>query len=52
MVQKQADMEKEARLIFITHKVVNKNLYESIRKISRLEVVKKVLSIIRVEDLD
>jgi homoserine dehydrogenase len=52
MVQKQADMEKKARLIFITHKVVNRNLYKSISQISKLEVVNKVLSVIRVEDLD
>ena len=44
--------EKVARLIFITHEVVNKNLYKSISQISKLEVVSKVLSIIRVEDLD
>ena len=52
MIQKQADKEKVARLIFITHEVVNKNLYKSISQISKLEVVSKVLSIIRVEDLD
>ncbi len=52
MVQKQADREKIARLIFITHEVANKNLYKSISKISKLKVVNKVLSVIRVEDLD
>ncbi|MBU4313659.1 MAG: homoserine dehydrogenase [Actinobacteria bacterium] len=51
MIQKQTDKEKSARLIFITHEVVNKNLYKSIREISKLDVVDKVLSIIRVEDL-
>jgi homoserine dehydrogenase len=51
MVQKQRDKEKSARLIFITHEVVNKNLYKSIKEISKLDVVDKVLSIIRVEDL-
>jgi len=52
MVQKQIDKEKSARLIFITHEVVNKNLYKSIKEISNLDVVGKVLSVIRVEDLD
>jgi len=51
MVQKQTDKEGSARLIFITHEVVNKNLYESIKDISKLDVVDKILSIIRVEDL-
>ncbi|HEY4695559.1 MAG TPA: homoserine dehydrogenase [Candidatus Hydromicrobium sp.] len=51
MVQKQRDKEKSARLIFITHEVVNKNLYMSIEEISKLDVVDKVLSVIRVEDL-
>lgn len=52
MIQKQADRKKGARLIFITHKVANKNLYKSISEISKLGVVNKVLSVIRVEDLD
>ncbi|MBE3113663.1 MAG: homoserine dehydrogenase [Actinobacteria bacterium] len=51
MIQKQTDKEKSARLIFITHEVINKNLYKSISEISKLDVVDKVLSIIRVEDL-
>ena len=51
MVQKQRDTEKSARLIFITHEVVNKNLSKSIKDISELDVVNKVLSVIRVEDL-
>jgi len=51
MVQKQTDKEGSARLIFITHEVVDKNLYKSIKDISKLDVVDKVLSIIRVEDL-
>ncbi|NQT66470.1 MAG: homoserine dehydrogenase [Actinobacteria bacterium] len=51
MIQKQTDKEKSARLIFITHEVVNKNLYKSISEISKLDVVNKVLSVIRVEDL-
>lgn len=52
MVQKQTDKEKSARLIFITHEVINKNLYKSIEEISRLDIVDRVLSIIRVEDLN
>ncbi len=52
MVQKQTDKEKSARLIFITHEVINKNLYKSIEEISGLDVVGKVLSVIRVEDLN
>jgi len=51
MIQKQIDKEKSARLIFITHEVMNKNLYRSMDAISKLDVVDKVLSIIRVEDL-
>lgn len=51
MIQKQAGKEGNARLIFITHEVVNKNLYKSIREISKLDIVNRVLSIIRVEDL-
>jgi homoserine dehydrogenase len=51
MIQKQTDKEKSARLIFITHEVINKNLYKSISEISKLDVVDKVLSVIRVEDL-
>src|SRR3989304_858657 len=51
MVQKQRDTEKSARLIFITHEVVNKNLSKSIEEMSKLDVVDKVLSVIRVEDL-
>jgi homoserine dehydrogenase len=52
MVQKQAVQERSARLIFITHEVINKNLYKSIKEISKLDAVSKILSIIRVEDLD
>lgn len=52
MVQKQTSREKSARLIFITHEVINKNLYESIKQISALDVVGSILSVIRVEDLD
>ncbi len=52
MVQKQTVKEKIARLIFITHDVKNKNLYKSIKEISRLDVVSKVLNVIRVEELE
>jgi len=52
MIQKQAEKEGTARLIFITHEVLNKNLYKSIDQVSDLDVVLKVLSAIRVEDLD
>ncbi len=52
MIQKQTDREKSARLIFITHEVMNKNLYKSMDAISKLDVVDRVLNIIRVEDLD
>jgi len=51
MIQKQSAKEGIARLIFITHDVVNKNLYKSIDEISKLDVVDRVLNIIRVEDL-
>ena len=51
MIQKQTAGGKSARLIFITHEVINKNLYESISEISKLDIVDKVLSVIRVEDL-
>jgi homoserine dehydrogenase len=52
MVQKQTSRGKSARLIFITHKVVNRNLSRSIKEMSELDVVDKVLSVIRVEDLN
>ncbi len=52
MIQKQAEKEGTARLIFIIHEVLNKNLYKSIEQISDLDVVLKVLSAIRVEDLE
>jgi len=51
MLQKQIDVKDTARLIFITHDTLNRNLYESINQISKLDVVKKVLNIIRVEEL-
>ncbi len=51
MIQKQLDVKNTARLIFITHDVLNKNMYASIVKIKKLNVVKNILNIIRVEDL-
>jgi len=51
MIQKQLDVKNTARLIFITHDVLNKNMYESIAKIKKLNVVEDILNIIRVEDL-
>ncbi len=52
MIQKQTDMEEKAKLIFITHETANKDLYESIDELSKLDVVSKVANIIRVEELD
>ncbi len=52
MIQKQTDMEEKAKLIFITHETANKDLYESIDELSKLDVVGKVANIIRVEELD
>ncbi len=51
MIQRQINREGSARLVFITHEVSNRNLYKSIEEISKLEVVDKVINIIRVEDL-
>ena len=51
MIQKQRDVKDTARLIFITHDVLNKNMYESIVEIKKLNVVEDILNIIRVEDL-
>lgn len=52
MIQKQADDDRMAKLIFITHMVTNKDLYASVREIEQLDVVEDVRSVIRVEDLD
>jgi homoserine dehydrogenase len=52
MIQKQADDNSRAKLIFITHQVSNKDLYSSVKEIEKLDVVEDVRSIIRVEDLD
>ena len=52
MIQKQIETCDNARLIFITHNTINKNLNESLQKIKKLDVVSQVLNIIRVEDLE
>ncbi len=51
MMQKQMDAKDSARIIFITHSVLNKDMYRSIKEIENLDVVNNVLNIIRVEDL-
>ena len=52
MLQKQIDVKDTARLIFITHDTVNRNLYNAIEKIKKLDVIKKIINIIRVESLE
>jgi homoserine dehydrogenase len=52
MLQKQIDVKDTARLIFVTHDTVNRNLYNAIEKIKKLDVIKKIINIIRVEDLE
>ena len=52
MIQKQTDDDSRAKLVFITHKVSNKDLYSSVEEIKKLDIVEDVRSIIRVEDLD
>ncbi len=52
MIQKQSAEGNIARLIFITHEVVNKNYYKSINEVAGLDEVIKVLNSIRVEDLE
>ena len=52
MIQKQADIKEMAKLIFITHEAVNKDLYKSVDELSGLDVVESVTNIIRVEELD
>jgi len=51
MIQKQTEESGSAKIVFITHKVLNKNMFNSIDEILKLDVVKQVLNIIRVEDL-
>jgi hypothetical protein len=52
MIQKQIDVKDTARLIFITHETKNASLYDSIKEIKKLDAVKKIINIIRVEELD
>ena len=52
MMQKQTDIDKRAKLIFITHMVTNKDLYRSIEELKSLGIVESIKNIIRVEDLD
>lgn len=52
MIQKQTDIKEMAKLIFITHEAVNKDLYKSVDELSGLDVVDGVANIIRVEELD
>jgi homoserine dehydrogenase len=51
MLQKQTQERGSAKIVFITHKVLNKDMFKSINEILKLDVVKQVLNIIRVEDL-
>ncbi len=51
MIQKQTTESGLAWIVFITHRVLNKNMSKSVEKIAKLDVVNKVLNIIRVEDL-
>jgi homoserine dehydrogenase len=52
MIQKQIDVKDTARLIFITHETKNASLYDSIKEIKKLDAVKKIINIVRVEELD
>ena len=52
MLQKQIDVKDTARLIFITHDTINRNLYNALEKIKKIDVVKNIINIIRVEDLE
>ena len=52
MVQKQASARGSARLIFITHNTLNRSLYEAIDELKKIDVVKKIINIIRVEELE
>ena len=51
MIQKQTGESGSAKIVFITHKVLNKDMFKSINEILKLDVVKQVLNVIRVEDL-
>jgi hypothetical protein len=51
MIQKQTGESGSAKIVFITHKVLNKYMFKSINEILKLDVVKQVLNVIRVEAL-
>jgi homoserine dehydrogenase len=51
MIQKQTDVKGTARLVFITHDTANKNLYSSVEELKELDVIKKIINTIRVEEL-
>lgn len=51
MIQKQTDVKGTARLVFITHDTANKNLYNSVEELKELDVIKKIINTIRVEEL-
>ena len=51
MIQKQTGESGSAKIVFITHKVLNEYMFKSINEILKLDVVKQVLNVIRVEDL-
>ena len=51
MIQKQTQESGSARIVFITHRVLNKDMFKSIEEIKELDVVNQVLNVIRVEDL-
>ncbi|MCE5328830.1 homoserine dehydrogenase [bacterium] len=51
MIQKQTQEGGSAKIVFITHRVLNKDMFKSVKEIIKLDVVNQVLNIIRVEDL-
>jgi homoserine dehydrogenase len=51
MIQKQTGVKGTARLVFITHDTANKNLYCSVEELKKLDVIKKIINTIRVEEL-
>jgi len=51
MIQKQEREAGKAKIVFITHKVLNKDLFKAASEASGLDVVKEIVNIIRVEDL-
>jgi homoserine dehydrogenase len=51
MIQKQTGVKGTARLVFITHDTANKNLYSSVEELKKLDVIKKIINTIRVEEL-